>query len=175
MNYMVSNLYARVELQLLMNLTAKAIQQPAERIWTLSSADALRAYATYTNRHLQGGASRQLLQRMNSEAYLMGCRLRRLFFVRSNKAAQRLVVKLYRHIGINMQFTADDELCFHSCYFSRFYTPAVCRAASVLDDGIIRGITGLAEGELHFSQRITEGCSCCKAVIKNEPNKNINI
>ena len=102
-------------------------------------------------------------------------RASKLFFVRSNKAAQRLVVKLYRHIGINMEFTADDELCFHSCYFSRFYTPAVCRAASALDDGILRGITGLAAGELHFSQRITEGCSCCKAVIKNEPNKNINI
>lgn len=175
MNCMVSPLLARIELQLLMNLTARALQQPAERIWTLSGADALRAYADYTSRHLQGGVSEQLWQRMNSEAYRMGCRLRRLCLLRHKTTAQRMVVWLYQHIGIDVRFVHDDELCFYDCYFSRFYTPAVCRAASALDDGIIRGIIGMADGRLHFSHRLTEGCNCCKATIKTEPNKNINI
>ena len=163
---MINEILARIELQLLMNLTARALQQPTERIWTLSAGEALRAYATFTRRYLQGTNSQERLSRLNQEAYRMGQQVRRWFPCKREAAARRLVAMLYRHIGIDMQFLPSGELCFHSCYFSRFYTPSVCIAASAIDDGIIRGVMGQTAGKLHFSQRITEGCKCCMATIK---------
>lgn len=158
-----SSLFRRIELQVLMNLTASAFRQPSQHLWTLSHADALRTYAEYTSRHLCDGADEPLLQRMNSRAYRVGRWLRRLCFIRSEAAAQRVVKALYLNIGIQMSFADNGQLCFHRCYFSRHYTPAICLAASALDDGIIRGIMGKSSCHLSFSQRITEGCDCCKA------------
>jgi hypothetical protein len=166
-----SSLFRRIELQLLMNLTARALGQRPKRLWTLSNDNALQAYAEYTRRHLQTGADKPLLQRMNDEAYRTGSRLRRLFLIRNSAAAERLIMALYRNIGINLTFSDHQQLCFHHCYFSTHYTPAVCLAASALDDGIIRGITGRSDRHLCFSQRITEGCHCCKATLQPQ-NKN---
>lgn len=163
-----SSLFQRIELQLLMNLTARALGQRPERLWTRANASALKAYAEYTLRHLQKGADERLLQRMNDEAYRTGRMLRRLFFIRNAAAAERLVAALYRNIGISLSFSGDRHLCFHRCYFSAYYTPAVCHAASALDDGIIRGITGQHDSRLCFAQRITEGCDCCKATFQQK-------
>ena len=163
-----SSLFRRIELQLLMNLTARALGQHPERLWTRSNARALQAYAEFTSHHLRTGADAQLLQRMNDEAYHIGCMLRRLFFIRNNVAAKRLIVALYRNIGISLSFTDSQHLCFHHCYFSACYTPTVCLAASALDDGIIRGITGRPTGHLCFAQRITEGRNCCKATFQQK-------
>ena len=158
-----SSLFRRIELQLLMNLTAHALGQKPKRIWTLPNAEALRGYAEYTSSNLQAGADEALLERMHTEAYKMGRLLRRLFLINNEARAQQLIVALYHNIGIKLSFESSRQLCFHSCYFSRFYTPQACKAASALDDGIIRGILGLESEHLHFSQRITEGCKCCKA------------
>lgn len=164
------SLFRRIELQVLMQLTAGALRQPSRRLWTLSHADALRTYAEYTSHHLRNGADDPLLQRMNSRAYRLGSLLRRLFFIRSEATAQRVVKALYLNIGIRMSFADNGQLCFHRCYFSRHYTPAVCLAASALDDGIIRGITGRPAGCLRFSQRLTEGCQCCLAQFQHKTN-----
>lgn len=161
-----SSLFRRIELQLLMNLTARAFGKHPKRLWTCPPDAALQTYAEYTSEHLRSGVSTELLQRMNDEAYNMGCMLRRLFFVRSTKRAHRLIIALYRNIGIHLSFSSGEQLCFHRCYFSRHYTPAVCLAASALDDGIIRGITAQSDSRLHFTQRITEGCSCCLATFE---------
>ena len=158
-----SSLFRRIELQLLMNLTAHALGQKPKRIWTLPNAKALRVYADFTSSNLQAGADEPLLERMHTEAYKMGRLLRRLFLINNEARAQQLIVALYRNIGIKLSFESSRQLCFHRCYFSRFYTPQVCKAASALDDGIIRGILGLESEHLHFSQRITEGCKYCKA------------
>ena len=161
-----SSFFRRIELQLLMNLTAKAFQKPPERLWTLKNDAALEAYAMFTCNHLKAGTDAHLLQRMNDEAYHMGSLLRRLFFIRNRSAAEHLIVALYRNIGINLSFSNSHHVCFHNCYFCRHYTPAVCLAASALDDGIIRGLTREPNSRLRFSQRITEGCDCCKATFQ---------
>ena len=158
-----SSLFRRIELQLLMNLTARALGQKSQRIWTLPNAEALRVYAEFTSSNLQAGADDPLLERMHTEAYKMGRLLRRLFLINNEARAQRLIVALYRNIGIRLSFESSRQLCFHRCYFSRFYTPQICQAASALDSGIICGILGLESEHLHFSQRITEGCKQCKA------------
>jgi hypothetical protein len=146
-----------------MNLTAHALGKKSQRIWTLPNAEALRVYAEYTSSNLQAGADEALLERMHTEAYKMGRLLRRLFLINNEARAQRLIVALYRNIGIRLSFESSRQLCFHRCYFSRFYTPQICQAASALDSGIICGILGLESEHLHSSQRITEGCKQCKA------------
>ena len=156
-----SNLFRRIQLQLLMDLTARAFGRKPLRIWTLPCGEALRTYAAYTHDHLQAEPDEALLRRMNEEAYSMGRRLRRLFRIRRQEEAERLVVQLYRNIGICLEGHIPGQLCFRKCFFSRYYTPAVCQAASALDDGIIRGLSGC--GPLRFEQRITEGCPCCLA------------
>ncbi len=161
-----SSLFRRIELQLLMNLTAHALGQKPKRIWTLPNAEALKAYAEYTSSNLQAGADEALLERMHTEAYKMGRLLRRLFLINNEARAQQLIVALYLNIGIKLSFESSRQLCFHSCYFSWFYTPQACKAASALDDGIIRGILGMESEHLHFSQRITEGCKQCRAQLK---------
>jgi len=161
-------LFRRIELQMLMNLTARALREKPQRVWTRTNDEALKVYAEYTSSRLHTGADKAILQRMNNEALKMGRLLRRLFLIRSEERAQRLIMALYRNIGIRMSFTDQRNLCFNSCYFCRFYNPTACLAASALDDGIIRGIMGLTDSRLLFSQRITEGGECCKAELKIE-------
>lgn len=158
-----STLFRRIELQLLMRLTAKALGQPSRRIWTLPNDEALRIYAEYTRDHLRQSADPQVLQRMNDEAYRMGRLLRRLFRLRRPEQVERFATLLYKNIGIDLQGHLPGSLCFRRCYFSQYYTPAVCRAASALDDGILRGLSGC--GRLVFQQRITEGHDCCRATM----------
>ncbi len=171
-----SSLFRRIELQQLMNLTARAFGQPSKSIWMLRPDEALRVYAEYTRDFLQGkAADAPLLKRMNEEAYRMGRRLRRIFRLKTPDDVERFTILLYKNIGIQLEGHIPGRLCFRRCFFSQYYTPAQCLAASALDDGIIRGLSG--SGRLSFQQRITEGCACCLAMvdeISNSPNKTIH-
>ncbi|MBP5771323.1 MAG: hypothetical protein J6W75_08175 [Bacteroidaceae bacterium] len=156
-----TSLFRRIELQQLMNLTARALGKPARRIWTLQNDEALRVYAEYTRDHLQGDVEESLLQRMNVEAYKVGRLLRWLFCLRTQADIELFIIALYRNIGIRLEGQLPGQLCFRSCFFSQYYTPAICLTASALDEGIIRGLSG--GGRLIFQQRITEGCKFCLA------------
>lgn len=156
-----SQAFRRIELQQLMNLTARALGKPARRIWTLSNAWALQVYAEYTRDHLQDTPTDDLIQRMNDEAFRVGKRLRTLFGLSKQADIEVFTQLLYRHIGIVLEGHIPGELCFRSCFFSQYYTPSICLAASALDEGLMRGLGG--NGHLRFSARITEGCACCKA------------
>ncbi|MBQ7441633.1 MAG: hypothetical protein IJV52_09025 [Prevotella sp.] len=160
-----NSLFRRIQLQLLMNLTTRAFGKPAVRTWTMTNDKALQVYAEYTRDHLRDGVSEQLLQRMSEEAYRMGKRLRVLFCLRNPERTMRYITALYWNIGIELTGEVPGRLCFKRCFFSRYYTPAVCLAASALDEGIIRGLAGV--GSLTFQQRITEGKDCCKAKFNN--------
>ena len=157
-------LFRRIALQQLMNLTARAFNKPAQRIWTLPNDEALRVYAEYTRDNLQEGVDAQLLKRMNEEAYRMGRLLRKVFFLKKQAGIERLTIALYRNIGIELEGHIPGQLCFRRCFFSQYYTPEICLAASALDDGIVRGLAGC--GQLTFQQRITEGCKCCLATFQ---------
>lgn len=164
-----SALFRRIELQQLMNLTARSFGQPSRTVWMLRPDEALRVYAEYTRDFLQGRASdEQLLKRMNEEAYRMGRRLRRLFRLKKPADVERFTIQLYKNIGIQLEGHIPGRLCFRRCFFSQYYTPAQCLAASALDDGIIRGLSG--SGHLEFQQRITEGCACCLATVDDKIN-----
>lgn len=163
-------LFRRIEIQLLTNLTARALRQKPRRTWTLPNDEALHAYAVFTRDQLQQSPpDDELLRRMTAEACTMGRLLRRVFFLRRQRDIEQFVVALYRGIGITLEGQLPGTLCFSRCFFSRYYTPEVCLAASALDEGIMRGLTG--GGRLRFQQRITEGCACCKATFLNDDTK----
>lgn len=166
-----TGIFRRIEIQLLMNLTARALKQRPKRTWTLPNDEALRVYAIYTRDHLQGGFNKDLLQRMTAEACKMGRLLRRVFFLKKQHDIQQFVIALYQNIGITLEGCLPGSLCFRRCFFSQYYTPQICLAASALDEGIMRGLAG--SGHLRFQQRITEGCACCKATFLND-NDNVN-
>lgn len=157
-----TSLFRRIELQQLMNLTARALGKPAQRIWTLPNDEALCRYAEYTRDSLQTDADEQLLLRMNDEAAKMGRLLRKVFLLKRQSDVRRVIIGLYRNIGIELEGQIPGMLCFRRCFFSQYYTPDICLAASAIDEGIMRGLTG--QGRLTFQQRITEGCKQCKAI-----------
>lgn len=167
-----TSLFRRIELQMLMNLTARALGEKPQRIWTMTNDKALQAYAGYTASRLHAGADEALLRRMNDKAYGMGRWLRRLFLIRKAATAQRLLVSLYRNIGIDLDIVDAEHFCFRRCHFSRYYQPAVCQAASALDNGIIRGLLNQPVSQLCFIQRITDGHACCKATF-TQPTKQL--
>ncbi len=161
---MATALFRRLELQVLMWLTARALQQPAPRLWTLSYSQALAAYARFTLQTLSTGVDQITMLRLYNEANRVGRCLRRLFFLHRESDVQRVIFQLYSNIGIHMTGSLPGSLCIRHCFFAQYYTPEVCRAASALDHGIISGLSG--GGELLFKQRIPEGCPFCLATFK---------
>ncbi len=69
---------------------------------------------------------------------------------------------LYRALKIDFRGISSGEIEISRCYFSQFYSPQICELISSLDEGILAGLAG--DGRLTFSQRITEGRDCCKAL-----------
>lgn len=159
-----TSLFRRIEIQLLMNITARAIGRPARCTWTLHNDEALRVYAEFTRDNLRGGVNQQLLRQMNQEAFKAGRTLRKVMHLKKQADIERLAIALYQNIGIKLEGHIPGRLCFGHCFFSQFYSPQLCLAASALDEGIMRGLAG--DGRLTFQQRITEGYQCCIATFK---------
>lgn len=68
---------------------------------------------------------------------------------------------LYRILGIDFRGNAGGDITVRKCFFSKFYSPQVCRLISALDEGILAGLAG--GGMLEFTQRLTEGKDGCRA------------
>ena len=154
-----SKLFMRLQLQILWNLTAKAFDAPGRQIWFLPYERALEAYAAFTKECM---ASRNANpQRLYHCAFAVGSRIRRISGFREGQDLERLVFFLYRNLKIEMKGQLPGEITVSKCYFSAGYTPQQCRWMSALDSGIIGGIWG--GGRLEFTQRLTEGCTQCKA------------
>ena len=164
--------FAKIELQLLMNLTSRIFGQKSRCLWVFGPDKALRLYAQYTkelllNHHI--GDDESLQCRMRTEAYKLGRLLRRVTGLRNRSNLKRLVFILYKNIGIEMSGDIPGNIYVSRCYFSDFYDSKMCKVISGLDGGIISGLYG--GGKLVFTERITEGCVCCKACFKQ--NKDV--
>lgn len=149
-----------LEIRILMNTTARAFGVPERRLRTWSPETALRRYTAFSVKCMKrGGADPERLYR---EAYRTGVRVRRLTGFTDQKDLERLIFYLYRNIGILMSGHLPGEVKVSSCWFSCLYTPEQCALMSGMDSGITAGLLG--GGRLRFSERITEGCGCCRAV-----------
>ncbi|MBR1633497.1 MAG: hypothetical protein IJ682_00385 [Lachnospiraceae bacterium] len=157
-------LFVRLELQILLDTTARAFAVPSRRIWQLSAQNALRAYAAFTTECMQNASIRP--GRLYRTAFALGHRLRRLTGFTDDAELSRLVVLLYRGIGITIDGHLPGEIAVPSCFFSRYYTPKQCALMSCVDAGVIAGLYG--GGRLVFTERITEGCQQCLAEFTKE-------
>ena len=154
-----------LELQLLLNVTARGFGAAAKGIWFLPYERALREYAAFT-------ADRENVDpaRLRAAAFAAGRKIRRVTGLDDREDLERLIFALYRGIGITMTGRLPGEITVSSCYFGRFYTPERCALMSQADEGIIAGILG--GGELTFTERISEGRRRCAACFeKGEERK----
>ena len=152
----------RVQLQILMDLTAKAFRAPGKRLWTRPWRDGLRLYAEYTREHCEDADP----QRLYKMSFAMGERLRRITGFTDADDLRRLVFWLYQGIGIAMGGELPGAVTVSGCFFSDYYAPQVCAMMSHMDSGIVGGVMG--GGRLVFTERITEGGRCCLARLQSE-------
>jgi hypothetical protein len=131
----------------------------------------LREYALFTRDRAgealaRGGDLSALERRLYRAAAGLGRRYRVRLGLRSAAEAMAAARLIYRGLGIDFRGTAGGEVTVRRCAFSTVYSPAVCRLVSALDRGLLAGLSG--GGDLRFSQRITEGAACCRAVLARE-------
>ena len=89
-----------LEIQILMNLAARAFRVPGKKVWHLPADDALRAYAEFTVQCMKTKhAAPRVLYR---QAYAIGSRVRRLTGITDSHAIEQLVFYLYSNIRIQM-------------------------------------------------------------------------
>ena len=154
----------RWQLQILMDLTARAFRVPGRRLWTRPWKDALQEYAMYTREHaLDPGVDPG---RLYAQAYALGEKIRRVTGFRDDADLMHLVFWLYQGIGISMSGVLPGEITVSGCFFSNVYAPEQCAVMSGLDSGIVGGIMG--GGRLDFTDRLTEGGKCCRAHLRRE-------
>ncbi len=158
--------FSALQIQVLLNITARGFGVPAKQVWHLGASRALREYAKFTWACMEtamespeGIDTRRLYQ----SAYRAGKRLREITGLTKDEDAARLVFYLYRGIRITMEGELPGEVIVSDCYFSKFYGPAQCAVMSNVDAGIIAGICG--GGNFQFTERITEGCGRCRACL----------
>jgi hypothetical protein len=112
---------------------------------------------------LRRGETEPIRQQLQRGAYALGQELRAQFHVANREEAMRAARLVYRVIGIELRGEAQGKITISSCFFSGYYSPSVCQLVSALDEGILSGLSN--GGRLTFTQRITEGCDCCRAAL----------
>lgn len=155
----------RIELQLLINFVTSSLGLPKERVLMKSSEKALEIFTQLTVTHLSG-CNKYQIELLNKKAFLMGRILRSCLINRSAEALMRVVVLLYRNIGIDMEGVFPDEVSILHCHFCRYYDSRTCIVASAIDSGVICGLYDVEL--LCFTQRITEGKEKCCCHLKKK-------
>jgi hypothetical protein len=149
----------------LFDLTAQAFGVACPEIKSMSYRKMLEAYAVFT----AGEAGRlspnspewrAAKERLYENARSLGTKLRKTLRLRDPRDILEMSRILYQMLGIDFIGLSDGEVVIRRCFFSRFYTAAVCRVISSLDEGVAAGLSG--GGRLEFSGRITEGLDCCR-------------
>jgi hypothetical protein len=146
--------------------TARAFGATPPDLRGLSYAALLESYATFTRSEAgrlleEGSREAAVPENLYKNAYALGLRLRQALGIRSLRHALKASRILYKTLRIDFEGTPAGEVTIRSCYFSRFYTSAICRVVSSIDAGVAAGLSG--GGRLEFSQRITDGRDCCLA------------
>lgn len=146
--------------------TAEAFERPPPDLQDLPFGERLRRYALFTRDEAErclrlGGEVSGVRTRLHESARLLGARMRRMLGVTGIDEALEAGQALYRIIGIDLEPGAEGQITISRCYFADFYSGAVCRLISALDEGLFEGLSG--GGRLEFYERMTEGCDACRA------------
>lgn len=146
--------------------TAAAFEAPLPQVQGLAHEERLRRYALFTRELAEQALkdeqrSSEVRTRLYANARALGAKARRQLRVGSPGEVTAAGKVLYRVLGIEFCPTTGGEIEIPRCFFSRYYTSEVCRLISALDEGVVAGLS--QGGRLVFGERLTEGCSCCKA------------
>lgn len=146
--------------------TARAFDTPAPNLRGLSYDALLESYAAFTKnaaaQALEEGQRVAVVQeKLYTNAFALGKRLRKALRLRSLRQVLATSEILYRALGIAFEGNESGDVIIRECYFSRFYSAAVCRVVSSIDAGVAAGLSG--GGRLEFFQSITAGADCCRA------------
>lgn len=141
---------------------------PAVKSRTLNGL--LHDYAAFSRDQAQavlddGGDLQALARRLRREAREMGAGLRRELHLKTDRDFRAALRLVYRALGIDLRASAEGEVLVYRCFFSRFYSARVCGLISALDDGLVEGLSSGAY-HLRFTSRLTEGASCCRALLE---------
>jgi hypothetical protein len=149
-------------LDMLFERTAAAFGQPVPPLRGLSAEQTLRAFAEFTAQAAVIAVNTPLVsRRLYDVTFAPGKWLRRAFGVASTQDVMDAARVVYRVLGIDFEGDSFGAITISHCFFSRVYRPAACRVMSALDAGLLAGLSG--GKQLVFSQRITDGYSCCRA------------
>jgi hypothetical protein len=153
----------------LFSLTAGAFSLQVPVLDPFSYDKILHLYAVFTREAVEcsirnGVELRTIQRRLFDGGCEMGDEVRRELRISSFSEAMRAAKILYCAIGIDFRAKSAGEVSVTHCFFSNFYSGAVCRVISSLDEGLIAGLTG--NGRLIFSQRMTEGLPLCAGRIE---------
>jgi len=149
----------------LFRLTAAAFRSQPPELGGFSFSERLAEYALFTReqaeRCLQDGYSlAEVKCRLYQNAFAFGQDLRRSLRITTREEAAMALKLMYRLIGIDFRCDRQGKFIIRQCFFSRYYSAAVCRLISALDEGLAAGLAG--GGRLCFEQRLTDGGSCCQ-------------
>ncbi len=159
----------KLELRVLVQLTAGSCGCRAPSVHGLNSGERLIRFRQFTADMVKS-YPKEVLPSLRKKMYCRAFRIGRLLSFLPGlgkwENKKRLIVVLYRNIGIGLRSGENGEkdvwnMIIPHCAFSSAYTPMICRVMSGMDAGIICGLLG--GGKLKFRQRITEGCPYCSA------------
>jgi hypothetical protein len=124
----------------------------------------LEAFADYSARAAMARSpSPNTVRRLFEGTRSDGAWLRRALGVNSTRDVMAVARIVYRALGIDFAGNPLGEIRINRCFFSTRYTPETCQLMSALDAGLLAGLSN--GGHLVFSQRITEGYPCCRALL----------
>ncbi len=154
----------------LLGVFAKTFDVKPPRVASLSHRAALDAFREFSAACMEAAIvspdyAAQKRAELAAAASSLGGRMRGLLKPRDNELSA-LVSFLYDAIEIEVDGTVPGRLLFKRCFFSERYTPEFCAFMSAFDGGFVSGLCG--GGLLVFESRITEGASCCTALLMQE-------
>jgi hypothetical protein len=151
-------------------LTARALQSREPPLKGLSAKQMLERYALFTKEKTdeilaRGTDTENVRNLLRQNAFRIGRDLRRTLRITSPGEFMAAAQILYRLIGIDFRGSHNGRITIEKCYFSRVYSEQVCQIISSLDEGLLAGLSEDG-GNLEFSNRITAGADCCRAVFR---------
>ncbi len=160
-------LVRKIEVSLLMRTFCEAFDVVSPKLSGLSADQALRLFVEYTAACMELAQGDKRIAhyqraRLGMCAQKLGRRVRMLCPV-SDAGRYALARYLYAGIGIELNGTPPESLCFGPCAFSRRYTSDDCWFMSAFDEGFLRGLWSCEQADLVFSCRLTQGANCCRA------------
>ncbi len=156
-------------LRTLLEMTATAFGSEIPSQEGLTCDERLSQYARFTVHEVEKAIDRQfnlgtVRHQLCQSAFELGKNIRSFLGISSKKDVMRAGKAIYKCLGISFHGSSTGDITINRCYFSSYYSDQVCGIVSCLDKGLMAGLS--EGGRLNFSQRITEGADCCKAVLE---------